>query len=152
MPDRHEGPRMTTDIVSLSQSNATLLDNIAPDVFDNAIDPRSLAAFLADPRHVMVVAVQDGVVVGMATAFEYVHPDKPPQMFVNEVGVTPAHQSRGIGRKLVEALLDTARARGCTFAWLGTATDNTAAQACFASVPGAAKPQTFLLYEWDLAT
>jgi ribosomal protein S18 acetylase RimI-like enzyme len=141
---------MTTDIVSLSQGNAALLNDVAPDVFDNAIDPESLAAFLGDPRHIMVVAVQDGVVVGMATAFEYFHPDKPPQMFVNEVGVTPTHQRRGTGRKLVEALLDTARVRGCIFAWLGTTTDNTAAQACFASVPGATKPQPFLLYEWDL--
>jgi ribosomal protein S18 acetylase RimI-like enzyme len=141
---------MTTDIVSLSQSNAALLNDIAPDVFDHAINPKSLTAFLADPRHIMVVAVQDGVVVGMATAFEYFHPDKPPQMFVNEVGVTPAHQRRGIGRKLVEALLDTARTRGCVFAWLGTATDNVAAQACFASVANVAKPQPFLLYEWDL--
>lgn len=141
---------MTTDIVSLSQSNAALLNNIAPDVFDNAIDPRSLSAFLADPRHIMFVAVHDGVVVGMASAFEYFHPDKPSQLFVNEVGVTPAHQRRGIGRKLVEALLDAARTRGCVFAWLGTATDNTAGQACFASVPGVAKPQPFLLYEWDL--
>jgi ribosomal protein S18 acetylase RimI-like enzyme len=143
---------MTTDIVSLSQSNATLLNNIAPDVFDNAIDPKSLAAFLDDPRHIMVVAVQHDVVIGMATAFEYFHPDKPPQIFVNEVGVTPAHQRRGIGRKLVEALLDAARTRGCVFAWLGTATDNIPGQACFASVSGAAKAQPFLLYEWDLET
>lgn len=141
---------MTTDIRLLTQSNAALLNDVAPDVFDNAIDPASLAAFLADPRHVMFVAVHDGVVVGMASAFEYFHPDKQPQMFVNEVGVSPAHQRRGIGRKLVQALLDTARARGCVFAWLGTSSDNTAAQACFAAVPGAAPAQPFLLYEWDL--
>lgn len=142
---------MTTDIVSLNQGNAALLDNIAPDVFDNAIDPTSLAAFLADPRHIMFVAVHDGAVVGMASAFEYFHPDKPPQIFVNEVGVTPAHRRRGVGRKLVEALLDTARARGCVFACLRTASDNLPGQACFASVPGVAKPQPFLLYEWDFA-
>ncbi len=100
----------------------------------------------------MVVAVHAGVVVGMASAFEYFHPDKPSQMFVNEVGVTPAHQRRGIGCKLVEALLATARMRGCVFAWLGTSPDNIPGQACFASVPGVAKPQTFLLYEWDLET
>jgi len=141
---------MITDIRLLSQSNAALLENIAPDVFDNAIDPKSLAAFLDDPRHIMFVAINDGVVVGMASAFEYFHPDKPPQMFVNEVGVSPAYQRRGIGRKLVEALLHAARTRGCVFAWLGTATDNIPGQACFASVPGVAKPQPFLLYEWNL--
>ena len=141
---------MTHDIRRLTAANAGLLDALAPDVFDNPVDPRALAAFLADTRHVMFVAVENGVVVGMASAFEYLHPDKPPQLFINEVGVTPSHQRRGIGHALTKALVQEARARGCTYAWLGTATDNTPAQACFASVPGAGKPQSFLLYEWEL--
>ena len=141
---------MSFDIRPLDRASASLLDNIAPDVFDNAIDPNSLAAFLADPRHLMFLAVEDGVVVGMASAFEYIHPDKPPQLFINEVGVAPSHQRRGIGRRLIEALVHAAKARGCSNAWLGTATDNTAAQACFAAVPGATKPQPFLLYEWPI--
>lgn len=141
---------MTTDILSLSQSNAALLTNIAPDVFDNAIDPNALAAFLADPRHIMFVAVENGVVVGMASAFEYVHPDKPPQMFVNEVGVTPAHQRRGIGRNLVAALLEQARLRGCSAAWVAADEDNMTAQALYASVPGGASSQRSLIYEWNL--
>lgn len=151
MSDRHRGlMHMTTDIVLLSQSNAALLDNIASDVFDNAVDPTSLAAFLADPRHVMTLAVHDGVVVGMASGFEYIHPDKRAEMFVNEVGIAPAYQRRGLGRKLIQAVLDDARARGCASAWVATATDNTPAQACFASIRGVAAPQPFVLYEWDL--
>jgi ribosomal protein S18 acetylase RimI-like enzyme len=141
---------MTTDIRLLTRENASLLNEVAPDVFDNPIVPASLEAFLADARHLMLVAVDQGTVIGMASAFEYFHPDKPPQMFLNEVGVTPGHQRRGIGRNLVEAVIAQARKRGCTFVWLGTATDNKPAQACFASVTGVADPQSFLLYEWDL--
>tara|TARA_R110002049_G_scaffold20717_13_gene75970 strand:+ start:2099 stop:2545 length:447 start_codon:yes stop_codon:yes gene_type:complete len=135
----------------LNDANSTLLENIAPDVFDNAIDPVQLQAFLDDPRHIMFLAVEEQSVVGMASAVEYFHPDKPPQLWINEVGVTAAHRRRGIGRSLVAALLDVARQRGCVYAWLGTDSDNVAGQACFDSVPGGEQPQPFLLYEWDVS-
>ena len=141
---------MAIDIRILTPGNAYILDKIGAEVFDHAIDPEQLEAFLADPRHVMVVAVDVDRVVGMASAVEYFHPDKQPQLWINEVGVGSAYRKRGIGRKLVQALIDNGEDRGCTYAWLGTDEDNTRAQACFGSVVGAEQPQPFLLYEWDL--
>ena len=98
----------------------------------------------------MVVAVDNATVIGMASAVEYFHPDKQPQLWINEVGVASTHRNQGIGRRMVQALLQAATERGCTFAWLGTDIDNEAAQACFRSVAEAEKPQPFLLYEWSL--
>jgi len=142
---------MTVDLQRLTRTTASLLDRLDPDVFDHPIRADSLEAFLADPRHVMFLAVERGVVIGMASGFEYFHPDKPPHFFINEVGVSSAHQRRGIGRSLVEALLAEARRRGCSFAWLGTERDNVGGNACFGSVPGVAPAQPFNLYEWDWA-
>jgi ribosomal protein S18 acetylase RimI-like enzyme len=85
----------------------------------------------------------------MASGVEYFHPDKPSQMWINEIGVSPANQRRGIGRQLIAALVDAARLRGCVYVWLGTEHDNRPAQACFGAVPGAEQPKPFLLYEWD---
>jgi len=127
-----------------------VLQRVAPDVFDNPIDERQLRAFLDDDRHILIVAVDNDTVVGMASAVEYFHPDKQPQLWINEVGVAATHRRLGIGTRLVERLLDTARDRGCVFAWLGTDVDNLAAQACFTSVPRVEEAQPFLLYEWDL--
>lgn len=138
------------EIVRLTTANATVLDVIAPDVFDEPVQPNYLAAFLGDPRHVMFVAIEGGTVVGMASGVEYFHPDKPPQLWINEVGVSPAHQRKGIGRRLTQALVEEASRRNCVYAWLGTATDNTPAQKCFSSTPDVEPPQAFLLYEWDL--
>lgn len=56
----------------------------------NPIDPTWSAEFLRDPRHHIAVAIEDGVVVGIASGVHYLHPDKPPELFVNEVGVAPA--------------------------------------------------------------
>ncbi|MEQ8208042.1 MAG: GNAT family N-acetyltransferase [Woeseia sp.] len=142
---------MDASIQRLSADNVERLQRIAPDVFDFPIDPTQLQAFLDDPRHSMVIAVVDDTVVGMASAVEYFHPDKQPQMWVNEIGVTPEHQRQGVGRRLLEALLKISIDRGCVFAWLGTDVNNKAAQACFQSVAGGASPQPFLLYEWHLS-
>ncbi|MFM9943149.1 MAG: GNAT family N-acetyltransferase [Hyphomicrobiaceae bacterium] len=134
----------------LGDSNTHLLANVATDVFDHAIDRGQLASFAADPRHLMMLAVDGATVIGFASACEVLHPDKPPQLFINEVSVAADYQRRGIGRTLVEMLLAAARERGCHQAWVGTEVDNSAARACYASVASGDAPETFVLYAWDL--
>ncbi len=111
---------MTVEIVELTEETAHHLDHLEAEVFDEDIRPHALKAFLEDPRHFMVLAIADGRVVGMASGTELFHPDKDSQLFVNEVGVAPAWQNQGIGKRLVSALLDRAKRRGCTYAWVGT--------------------------------
>jgi Acetyltransferase (GNAT) family len=83
----------------LGPDDRSVLENVAPDVFDGAIDSRWAAEFLNDPRHHLAVALDPtGTVVGFASGVHYVHPDKPPQLFVNEVGVAPTHQGRALER------------------------------------------------------
>lgn len=120
----------------LSPHDASVLDSVAPGVFDNAIDPRWTAEFLADPRHHLAVALVGGQVVGMASAVHYVHPDKPPELWVNEVGVSPAHQGQGIGKQLLAALFARGRALGCGEAWVLTEEGNGAARRLYAAVGG----------------
>ncbi|MCH9694533.1 MAG: GNAT family N-acetyltransferase [Gammaproteobacteria bacterium] len=141
---------MDVDYQELSSDNAGLLEKLGQEVFDNAIEPAQLQAFLDDPRHVMVIAVADSTVVGMGSGVEYYHPDKPPQLWINEVGVATAHRKQGIGRRLVAELITIAEERGCVYAWLGTDSHNAAGQACFNAVPGGEDPQPFVLYEWSL--
>jgi aminoglycoside 6'-N-acetyltransferase I len=141
---------MTYQIVTLTAGNSSLLESIAPNVFDHAINPVYLDNFLKDPRHVMVLAVEKGVVVGMGSGVEYFHPDKAPQLWINEIGTASSHRSKGIGRALTTALVEMAEARGCIYAWLGTDKTNLAGQACFSKVPDVEPPQDILLYEWDL--
>jgi ribosomal protein S18 acetylase RimI-like enzyme len=141
---------MSIDIRLLGPTDAAVLDRVAADVFDGPIDPRWTSRFLADPRHHLVVALDDGVVVGMASAVDYVHPDKAPQLWINEVGVAPSHRRRGIGRRLVDALLERGRALECTEAWLGTEEDNLAARRLYESAGSVSEP--FVLYSFPLAS
>ena len=124
------------EVRMLGRDEIAVLDRVAADVFDAPIDPRWAGEFLADPRHHLAVALLDGVVVGMASALHYVHPDKPPALWVNEVGVSAPQQRLGIGQRLLRVLLAHARELGCSEAWVGTEIDNAAARGLYASVGG----------------
>src|SRR5215475_3097358 len=111
---------MSISIRILGPDDGVVLQRVAPDVFDGPIDARWSAEFLADACHHLAVAIEDGLVVAMATALRYVHPDKPPELWVNEVGVAPTHQGRGIGSQTLAALLAHAKTLGCREAWVLT--------------------------------
>lgn len=144
---------MSTDEVTLHRvdaGNAALLDRVDDDVFDHAVRPELLAAFLANPANVLMVAVAQGTVIGMATGIAYVHPDKPLQMFVNELGVSARWAGRGIGKRLMSALLARARALGCTEAWVATEEGNAAARAVYAGLGGRLDEQLAAVYVYPL--
>ena len=139
---------MALELLLCGPRDAAVLQHVAPGVFDGPLVSRWTAEFLADERHHLIVAREDGLVVGMVTALDYVHPDKAPQLWINEIGVAPSHVRRGIGRKLLDAMLAHGRSRGCTEACLGTEEANLAARRLYESGGGAAEP--FILYSFPL--
>jgi len=136
------------DIRVLAAGDDDVLARVADGVFDNAINPTLANEFLADDRHHVIVALDAGVVVGMITAVDYIHPDKPRELWINEVGVAPSHQRRGIGRQLLDAMLKHGRGIGCSEAWLGTEPHNTAARALY--VAGGGEAEEIIMYSFDL--
>jgi ribosomal protein S18 acetylase RimI-like enzyme len=92
--------------------------------------------FLADPRHHISVAIDEEVVIGFASAVHYIHPDKPPELWINEVSLAPTHRRRDIGKALLGALFDVGRANRCKTAWVLTYRTNDAANALYSSVGG----------------
>ena len=134
------------DIRILLPGDRAMLDNVAPDVFDNTLDPRLVAEFLGDNRHHLAVAIDQGQVVGFASGVHYVHPDKPPELWINEVGVAPSHQGRGIGKAVIRSLLQHAEQLGCAEAWVLTERSNHAAMRLYASTGGEEAPQDSVMF------
>ncbi len=135
----------------LGPSEHAALAQVEPDVFDAPPDPDLAREFLADPRHHLAVALTPaGRIVGMASGVHYVHPDKPPQMFINEVGVSAGHEGRGLGRQLMAALLQRAAELGCTEAWTATEPDNERAQALYSRAGGVKDPTPFVMFSFPL--
>ena len=127
------------EIRILHEGDQPVLDRVAADVFDDPIDARAAGEFLRDPGHRLAVAIDDGVVVGFVSAVVYVHPDKPaPELWINEVGVAPSHQGRGIARRLLASTLEDARAWGCREAWVLTDRANQPAMRLYEAAGGEA--------------
>jgi aminoglycoside 6'-N-acetyltransferase I len=116
------------EIRLLQAHEGRALDRLAPGVFDRAVEPRWRDEFFADPRHHLVVALDADLVVGFVSAVHYVHPDKPPELWIDEVGVAPSHHRRGIGSRLLDRMLAHGAELGCVQAWVLTGPDNTAAR------------------------
>jgi aminoglycoside 6'-N-acetyltransferase I len=141
---------MAVEIKVLGPRDAGVLAIVAPDVFDDPIDAGRAGEFLADPRHHLAVAVEDGLVVGFVSAVHYVHPDKPrPELWVNEVGVAATHRGRGLATRLLRAVFDVARGLGCEEAWVLTDRVNTAAMRLYAAA-GGEPPTDHVMFTFNL--
>ena len=143
-------PSVPIEIKLLGPDDSGVLEDVDPDVFDEKVQPDLVREFLADPRSHLAVALEGTRVIGMASAFHYVHPDKRAQLFINEVGVAETHQRRGIGRRLVEAVLDRGRELGCTEAWVATELDNEAARGLYIATGGVEDPDHCVSYTYRL--
>ena len=125
------------EIKLLGPNDFEYLSNIAANVFDDPIVPSSAQEFLRDPRHRLVVAIDNDVVVGFVSSVIYVHPDKTaPELWINEVGVAPTHHRQGLGKLLMQRTLEEAKRAGCTEAWVLTDRGNLAAMALYKSSGG----------------
>ncbi|WP_299530890.1 GNAT family N-acetyltransferase [Ulvibacterium sp.] len=125
------------------------LQSIGDRLFDYPIKPNRTAEFIKDKRHHLVLAYHGDDVVGMASGFHYVHPDKDPQLFVNEVSVLDDFQGKGIGRKLTKFLVEYGRQLGCTEAWVATEKSNIAAQKAYLAAGGIAEKEPIVLIEFN---
>jgi ribosomal protein S18 acetylase RimI-like enzyme len=127
---------MAIEIRILRRGDDSVLSNVAAEVFDNPINPEFTREFLEDPRHHMAVAIDDGLVVGFASGVHYVHPDKPPELWINEVAVAPTHRRRGLGKAVLRALFEVGQTHHCAVAWVLTDRNNAAAMALYSSTGG----------------
>lgn len=109
-------------------------------LFDDPLRPDMAARFLAHPDHHLFAAIAAGTMIGFVSAVSYLHPDKPLEYWLNEVGVDEAWHRRGVGRRLMHAALDHGWRMGCTSAWVLTNSSNRAARGLYAACGGTATP------------
>lgn len=138
---------MTVETRILGRGDEAVLASVAPGVFDDPVHAGAAAEFLADARHHLAVAVEEGVVIGFVSAVHYVHPDDPrPELWINEVGVSPAHRGRGVGKAVLGAMLEHARGLGCSEAWVLTDRANSRAMRLYASLGGEEAPEDTVMF------
>ncbi len=142
---------MQVEIRQVGPGDEALFDSVAEDVFDEAVDPSRLAAYLAEPGHHLVVAIADGQILGQCAAVIHRHPDKPTELYIDNLGVSPAFQRRGIARKLLERMVALGKAKGCEEVWVGTEPDNVAARGFYEALDlRGDEAETFVMYVYYL--
>lgn len=124
---------MSIEIIQVDASNSRVLANVA-DVFDEAIDFAFVETYLAAPNHILLVAMDGELVVGHIRGVIHVHPDRAPELYIDNLGVDDAYQRRGIATDLLAALRKVAAANGATELWVATEADNEGALAFYRSV------------------
>jgi aminoglycoside 6'-N-acetyltransferase I len=139
---------MSITLKRMQPGDEAVLDRVAVDVFDEPIHAERLHAYLRTPGHLMVLALEEGRVVGQCAAVVHNHPDKATELYVDEVGTATTHLRRGIARAMLAEMFDWGRELGCAEAWLGTELDNDAANGLYRAVSG--KADQMMYYEFKL--
>lgn len=100
------------------------------------------------PQKLVLLAQLQGAVVGVAICFgSYSTFAAKPRLNVHDLSVLPEQRGQGIGRQLLRAVLDRARAGGCCGVTLEVRQDNAAAQALYRSLGFAAGASAMEFWE-----
>ena len=145
--------KMSTD-VRVWVRRATSGDGREVSRFEAAFDYDVLSdetrRFLLDERHHLLLGYVDDRPAGFVSAVEIFHPDKRPELFLNEIGVVESARRRGVARALIEELKRLGRERGCAVMWVLTDDDNDAAMGLYRSTGGRPDPTPHVMFEYDL--
>lgn len=139
---------MSIQIKRMQPGDELAFAQIAPEVFDEPIQPERLRDYLLEPGHLMLLAFDGGLVVGQCAAVIHRHPDKLTELYIDEVGTASTHRRQGIATRMVEAMFAWGRELGCREAWLGTELDNLEANGLYRKVGG--KGEQMAYYEFEL--
>jgi ribosomal protein S18 acetylase RimI-like enzyme len=83
------------------------------------IDDAAMSSFLKSAECFLLLAVEDGCVVGSLNGYSLRQPDRSrPQFLLYELDVRQDYRRRGIGLALVNAFTDEARAAGAFEVWV----------------------------------
>ena len=141
---------MAVEVRLLGPDDLGLLLDAERGVFDLPCRRDRTEAFLANPRHHIAGAIEAGRLVGMASAIDYLLPDKPAELFIAEVGVAARLHRRGIGLRLVRLMVGHGRALGCVTAWIATELDNAPARTLYRAAGGMPDEQPAEIVTFDL--
>lgn len=124
---------------------------VAGALFDERPQPAMTRRFLESSAHILLIAYEEGEPAGFVTGVELLHPDKDPEIFVNELGVDDRFRGRGIATALIEHLKDIARTRGCAGVWTATEAENGAALRVYEKT-GASEDRSVVHIDWALGS
>lgn len=135
-------------IVWIDQSNRTLLDSVAPGVFDEPIRQDRLSVYLQNSLNWMAVALMGDQVVGQCMCVVHHHPDKETELYLDEIGTAEGWRRKGIAWALMQAVFERTDKAEIEEIWLGTEADNIPAQKLYEKTGATGEPALIYYLEW----
>jgi ribosomal protein S18 acetylase RimI-like enzyme len=124
----------------VTEHSPTTIRRLGPgdeDVVSKLADDAPQTSLLADDSTIFLAAFDGDEPVGFVFGYDLPRRRGDPSIvFVYEIDVEPAHQRRGIGKRLLAELLRIGRERGAREAFVLTDHDNVAANSLYASLGG----------------
>jgi len=118
------------------------------EAFDHSPSREETRRFLSDERHILLLGYLDDRPVGFASGVEVFHPDKGPELFLNEIGIIEEARRHGVARALIEELKRLGRERGCVSMWVLTDEDNGPAMGLYRDAGGAWDGRSQVMFEY----
>ncbi|MCU1392384.1 MAG: acetyltransferase, family [Ilumatobacteraceae bacterium] len=120
-------------IIKITGWTTTYADLVPPSVLEPFVDEALVRAgfveLVADPNAVLLVAVDDGAVLGFGVG-------AVPTGYIDSLHVLPDHRGRQVGQRLLGALARELSARGCTEISLHVVSGNAGAQRFYERLGG----------------
>lgn len=135
----------------LKTGEAELLCTVADDVFDNPFNLERAERFLSDPRNILIVAIQENRVIGQIAAVVHQHVDAPADLYIDNLGVTPSQQRRGIASQLIALALEAGQQLEAEVAWVAVDADNVVAHTLYSKTGATSVPVLMFSYDAKLA-
>lgn len=130
----------------LEIGEAQLLCKVADDVFDNPYDLERAEKFLSDPRNILIVAIEQNRIIGQIAAVVHQHIDAPADLYIDNLGVTPSQQRRGIASRLIALALEAGQQLEAEAAWVAVDADNVVAHKLYSKTGADSVPVLMFSY------
>ncbi len=139
----------TITIRVLGPDDVEVLDRVRPGTFEGALSPVFAWAFLSTGVNAIVVALDQGEVVGHACGTVILYPDKPRAFFLSALGVHPEFRDQDVGQRLLVRLRNVAAERGCEEMQVTIGASDEMARGLYSGLGGAETPDQ-ATYRFDL--
>jgi ribosomal protein S18 acetylase RimI-like enzyme len=106
---------------------------------------------LADTRCYAFLASTGGAPIGLLTAYRFPDLESGGSLvYLYDIEVLSTHRKHGVGRALLECLIESCEHDQVKLIWAGTEAENTAARAAFEATDAELEGESYVEYEWDL--
>lgn len=118
---------------------------------DELASAAEIAAALADRRCYLFVATRDGNPVGLLSAYRFPDVTRGGEIaYLYDIEVCFEYRRQGLGKQLVDALVECCTRDNVKLIWAGTDVRNAAARRTFEVTGAELEGQSYAEYEWDL--